>query len=553
MRTSNAWGAPGYEESMSPDEPMTGQVDDQGPVTLFARHVVVPAAIIAMVAAFLFYLLEVRSVLFEGVGGLGERETAFKQVGLCFAAATVLIARYGRVHGSINSESQSTYTAALAIATLLFMLQASGLAGFVPNILIIAAVWRFATGVTRALSLEGEIDQLPSPSRKRLYGLERLRIETFYKKQRDERGAAWATLSKVSRRKPDTHGNPVASVARLAALALLGFAVGEPFLLRAAPEVAERALADVIVFLFATALVLAAGSAAGTLRHTLNTGGRASAGVLPARIALAALLSVVVLAAALAIPGVQFKGQGGLRRTSSPGATGPGESQSDGRQSSEGRSDTREAPPGGYRGENGAAPRQRQSGDGRGPAPSVVPLVNALSVLGKLLLIPLVLVILILALLAIRTFRPTFPTLKDLLARLRGWLRARIPERKPRPAPVEDPFEDLWTLNSLPPRDAVLAAYRRLLAALEQAGHPRAERTTPYEHLNALPKRLTPVKAPSRELTDLYALIAYGDGVATDGERTLVIALLGKVMRALRGTHPPNPEEADSHLRVPQS
>jgi Domain of unknown function (DUF4129) len=523
---------------------MTARIDDQGPVTLFTRHVVVPAAIIAMVAAFLFYLLEVRSVF---LGGLGERETAFKQVGLCFAAATVLIARYGRVHGSTSNENRSFYTVVLAIATLLFMVQASGAASFVPNVLIIAAVWRFATGVTGALSLEGELDALPLPRGPRLYGLERLRFEAFKKKQ-EEKGISWGRNRNLSEKKPATHGNPVASVARLAALALLGFAVGEPFLLRAAPEVAERALADVIIFLFATALVLAAGSAAGTLRHTLTAGGRVSAGVLPARLALAAFLSVLVLATALAIPGVHFRGQGELRRTTSPGATHPGEGQSDGRQSSDGRSDTRDAPPGGNQGETGNAPQTQPQPKGSGqpppPVPGVVPLVNVLGVLGKLLLIPLVLGILLLALFAIRYFRPSFPTWRDLLARLQAWLRGKLPPPKPRSStPREDPFEDLWTLNSLAPRDAVLAAYRRLLLALDQAGHPRAERTAPYEHLNALPKRLTPIAEPARTLTDLYVVIAYGDGVAADGERTLVIAELGKIMRALRKTPASNPEE----------
>jgi len=515
---------------------MTARIDDQGPVTLFTRHVIVPAAIIAMVAAFLFYLLEVRSVF---LGGLGERETAFKQVGLCFAAATVLIARYGRVHASISNENHGCYTIALAIATLLFMLQASGAASFVPNVLIIAAVWRFATGVTGALSLEGEIDRIPFPRGLRLYGLERLRFEAL-KKQQEEKGIAWGRNAKLSETKPDTHGNPVASVARLAALALLGFAVGEPFLLRAAPEVAERALADVIVFLFATALVLAAGSAAGTLRHTLTAGGRVSAGVLPTRLALAAFLSVLVLASALAIPGVHFQGQGGLQRTNGSGSTGSGENRTDGRQSSKGKSDTREAPPGG---DQGSAPQPRPDGSRSNPVPGAVPLVNALNVLGKLLLIPLVLVLLLLALFAIRYFRPAFPRWRDLLARLQAWLRATLPQPKPRPVPVEDPFENLWTLNSLSPRDAVLAAYRRLLLALDQAGHPRAERTAPYEHLSALPKRLTPIAAPAQTLTDLYVVIAYGDGVATDGERTLVIAELGKIMRALRKTPSGSPEE----------
>jgi hypothetical protein len=519
---------------------VTARVDDQGPVTLFTRHVIVPAAIIAMVAAFLFYLLEVRSVF---LGGLGERETAFKQVGLCFAAATVLIARYGRVHGSANNANHGFYTIVLAIATLLFMLQASGAASFVPNVLIIAAVWRFATGVTGALSLEGELDHIPFPPGPRLYGLERLRFEAFRKKQ-EEKGIAWGRNAKRSQQKPDTHGNPVAAVARLAALALLGFAVGEPFLLRAAPEVAERALADVIVFLFATALVLAAGSAAGTLRHTLSAGGRVSAGVLPARLALAAFLSVLVLAAALALPGVHFQGQGDLQRTNSPGETGPGESRTDGRQSTHGRSDTQEGPPGGDRGENGTAPQPQPNGVRPSPAPGI-PLVNALSVLGKLLLIPLVLGILLLALFAIRYFPPAFPTWRDLLARLRDWLRARLPQPKPRSVPLADPFENLWTLNSLAPRDAVLAAYRRLLLALDQAGHPRAERTAPYEHLNALPKRLTPIAAPAQALTDLYVVVAYDDAVVTDGERTLVIAELGKIMRALRKTVPAGSEEAE--------
>jgi hypothetical protein len=508
---------------------MSGRVDAEGPVTLFARHVIVPAAIIAMVAAFLFYLLEVRSVL-----GLGDpyRETAFKQVGLCFAAATVLIARYGRVHSSFNDQNHGCYTAALAIATLLFMIQSSGGAGFLVSVLIITAVWRFATGVTRALSLEGEIDPFLPPQR-RLYGLERLRFEAFRKQQQDEKGAAWGTLGEVSRRRPDGHGNPVAAVARLAALALLGFAVGEPFLLRAAPEVAERALADVIVFLFSTGIVLAAGSAAGTLRHTLRAGGRVSPSVLPARIALAAFLAVLVLAAALAVPGVHFRGTGGLQWTDRPGETGTSDSRTDGRQSSDGKSDAQEEPGG----DRGRAPQPKPSGRGRpSPAPSVVPLVNVLSALGKLLLIPLVLAILVLAFLAIRYFRPALPSVRDLLARLRAWLRARFPERKPPPAPAVDPFADLWTLNSLPPRDAVLAAYGRLLLALEQAGHPRAERTAPYEHLSALPKRLGTVEAPAREITDLYALVAYGDGPVDDGQRTLVIAALGKMSRALRET-----------------
>ena len=500
------------------------EIQGQGPATLFTRHVVIPAAIIAMVAAFLFYLLEVRAVFLGG-------GTGFKQVGLCFSVATVLIARYSRVSGGGLDEGPGPgcYTAALALATLFFMMTSSSAASFLPNLLILAAVWRFATGVTRALSLEEEMD--PARQSLHFYGVERLGFEEFQRRQREEKGAAWGTLRKVGRKAPDAHGNPVASVARLAALALVGFAVGEPWLLRAQPALAERALADVIVFLFSTSLVLAAGSAAGTLRHTLRAGGRVAPGVLPTRIALAALLSVTVLAAALAIPGVRFRGHGQLRATDRPGETGTGDNQTDGRQSSTTRPNLKEGDL--QVGRRAAAPQ---------PQPATAEaafqdagLVQALSGLGRLLRIPLLLGVLFLALLAVRRLGFALPGWRDLLARLRAWLRGRLPERKPRPAPVRDPFAGLGTLAALPPRDAVLAAYGRLLLALDQAGHPRPERTTPYEHLNALPRRLHSFATPARTLTDLYVVVAYGDGPAIEADRAGVIAALEEVREISRG------------------
>jgi hypothetical protein len=495
--------------------------DQEGPVTLFTRHVVVPAAIIAMVTAFLFYLLELRSVFLGGGAG-------FKQVGLCFSVATVLIARYGRVSGA--DDSRGGYTAALALAILLFMLTRSSAASLVPNVLIIAAVWRFATSVTRALSLEGELD--PRPKEHRLYGLERLRFEAFRRRQQLEKPLAWGSR-RTPTQKPDAHGNPVAAVARLAALALLGFAIGEPFLLRAAPEVAERALADVIVFLFATGLVLAAGSAAGTLRHTLRQGGRVSPGVLPTRLALAALLAVAVLAAALAIPGVHFKGQGRLRSTNLPGKTGPGDNQTDGRRSTNAKSNAPgdQQPQGSRR-----APQQPDpdAEDGGEAAQAAASLIDALSGLGKLLRIPLLLGIPILVLIALLRLHALLPSWSNLLARLRGWLSRFLPKRKPRTAPVTDPFADLGSLAALPPPEAILAAYARLLAALDQAGHPRPERSTPYEHLAALPARLKPLAAPARRVTDLYVVTAYGNGKPTSADREQAVGALMEIHGLLR-------------------
>jgi hypothetical protein len=488
-----------------------GATTGRGPMTLLARHVIIPAAIIAMVASLLFYLLEVRAVFLSGGTGL-------KMVGFCFSAATVLIARYGRVSGEDADQGpgQGCYTVALAVATLLFMTIRSSAASFLPNLLILAAAWRFATGVTLALSLESELDPLDLADRSlELYGLERVRFEEFRRRQREENGAAWGTLWRVGRKAPDAHGNPVAAVARLAALALLGFALGEPWLLRAEPTLGERALADVIVFLFSTGLVLAAGSAAGTLRHTLRARGRVAPGVLPMRIGIAALLAVAVLAAALAIPGVKFQGHGRLRQADRSGPTGGGEGQSSGRHT-------------GDAGQLGSAPPQR----GRltpSEAPPGPSLVNLLSGLGRLLRIPLLLGVLFLALLAVRRLGSLVPGWKELLARLRAWLRGRLPERKPRPAPVRDPFADLATLAALPPRDAVLAAYGRLLLALDQAGHRRPERNTPYEHVNALPRSLQPIATPVRTLTDLYVAVAYGDSAATEHDRDGAIAALEEV------------------------
>jgi hypothetical protein len=491
-------------------------IDEEGPATHFARHVIVPAAIIAMVTAFLFYLLEVRSIF------LG-RGSAFKQVGLCFSAATVLIARYGRVHNPLNDDKQGFYTAVLAVATLLFMMQSSGAVSFLPNLLIVAAVWRFAKGVTEALSLEEEM--YAQRREHRLYGVERLRFEKFRLRRQEEKGPAWGTLWKVGRKRPDAHGNPVAAVARLAVLALFVFALGEPFLLRADPEVGRRALTDVIVFLFSSGVVLAAGSAAGTLRHALRAGGRVSPGVLPVRIALAALLCVTVLAAALTLPGVHFQVQGTLRATNEEGETGPGDNQSNGRQSSGKQSDTRDAAPQNGQPSLPKMPKTQPSPTGV-PLPVPGTLVSLLSVLGKLLLIPLVLGIVVAAFLALRHLRPSLPRCNSLFDRLRDWLRGLRPTPKPRPAPWTDPFAGLGTLAALPPRDAVLAAYGRLLLALDQAGHPRPERTAPYEHLSALPKRLQRIEAPARTLTDLYSLVAYGEGTPTDDDRRQVLAAL---------------------------
>lgn len=513
--------------------------EPEGVLSLLTRHVVVPAAMIALVSSFLFYLLEVRGLFFEDTG-------RFRQVGFCFAVATVLIARYGRV-GYVEIEKQGCYTVVLGGATLVFMLQASGPASLVPNLLIVAAVWWFATGVTNALSLESELGEEVIRPSLQVYGVERLRHEDFRRQQQAEKGVAWGMLLLLRKKlRPEVQGNPVVSVTRLVALALLGFALGEPLLLKAAPEVAERALADVVVFLFAAAVVLAAGSTAGGLRQTLAARGRVSPAVLPARIGVAALLAVVVLATALALPGVRFQGQGQPQTTERPG-------ESD--QPSSGRS--AEAGEGAVPGGGGEMPGP---GEGQGDRPAPRPgelgapslandLIESLSGLGKLLRILLLLALPVVALLALLRLSSKGLPWRGLLSRLGAWLRGLLPKRKPRPAaPPGDPFAGLDRLAGLPPRAAILAAYDRLLAALELAGHPRPPRAAPYEYLSALPYRLKPVAATARELTDLYVSVAYGDTEPSEEDRRRALSgLAALAARHEASLHPEPAKPASTH------
>ncbi|HEV7784072.1 MAG TPA: hypothetical protein VGQ28_01980, partial [Thermoanaerobaculia bacterium] len=88
---------------------MNGRDEDGGLdslATLFTHHVLVPAAVIAMVASMLFYLVDVRSAFLGG-------GPALKWIGFCFAVATVLIERYRYRGLSGDADLQGCYTVAL--------------------------------------------------------------------------------------------------------------------------------------------------------------------------------------------------------------------------------------------------------------------------------------------------------------------------------------------------------------------------------------------------------------------------------------------------------
>lgn len=502
------------------------------PGLLAIHHVVVPAATIAMVTSLLFYLVDVRSAFLGGGPQL-------KWIGFCFAVATVLIERYGRTTG--ESDSQGCYTLALTGATALVLLLAPWDTGVprlderLANLLIVAIVWRFATRVTRGLSPEsGE-----RPKATAFYGLDRLTLEAWQKKQAEETGRASPPLVTPP---PPIPKNPAASVARLAGVALVAFALGEPVLLRAAPQTGARALAAVIVFLFSAGLVMAAGSSMDALRRAERAGGRTDPSFLPWRLGLAAGCLILLLSAGLGVPGLEFRGSGLLRP---PKAPGEGEVQDRGYP---GTDQTKPGPQGQRR--PGEAPDKQAARPIPGPVPRpsgslggirdltgpAASLLRLLTGLGKVLIVPLVLVFLAVGIWKLVRLWPglggwsqRLQGLKDrwrsFLQKISAWLtwsREKKDDRRKGP----DPLARLEELDGLPPRESVLAAYQRFLLLLDRLGSPRPGKDTPYDLLNHLPQDLRLLEDPARTLTELYVQAAYSAEPVEHGARERAITAL---------------------------
>lgn len=503
---------------------------DESPATFVTHHVVVPAAVIAMVASFLFYLVDVRSAYLGG-------GPALKWIGFCFAVATVLIERYGR--SGEDAYLHGFYTWALAGATALVMLAAPWETQkrnpweMLANLVIVAAVWHFATRVTRGLSPEAGQDG----RRKAVFASDLLSIEPW---KRD--GETASRLSPRPKAPPAVPRNPAATVARLAAGALLAFALGEPVLLAASPRIGERALAAVVIFLFSTGVVLAAGSALAALRRVEGAGGYVSPRLVPGRVALAALLLGMVLASALAMPGLRFQGTGELRP---PTARGRGVDGDRGYQGTEnpGQPASRipdqvqgsEAPslPGG----TGQDSLQDPSRNSRSPGMRAGGLLGWLAAAGEWLRIPLILILLGAGLWGLVRLWPLLQGWRNRAAdrwrALLGRLAGLLPRPRRRDGPAADPLLGLEALLDLPSREAILAAYHRFLTLLEGLGHTRSGKATPYEILHGLPPYLRPLEAAARTLTDLYVLAAYAAEPVEPGARERAVTALQEI-RGLR-------------------
>jgi hypothetical protein len=503
---------------------------------MVTNHMIVPAAIIVMVGAFLFYLLEVRSVF------LGD-SSSLKRVGFLFGAATVLIARYGKTYGETGR--QALYTGLLAIATIIAMSRYStGVVNGVVNVLIVIAVWRFATGVTNNLDLE-EAER--KKEEYRLYGVERLnheKIEREYGLKHEPYIDAPGlkrekeTKKKKSSKKPwDAHGNPSTPVARLVVIAIIAFAVGEPIILSGPPEIGGRALVTVIVFLLASGIVLAAGSAIGTFRHTIISGGDASLSMVPIKITIGVILLVMILAAAITAPGIKYQGSGKLQPTQFKGK-GNIQGKEDNRSKRPGDKGKQQKTSSEKSSERGRKEQQSQSSRQQGSSESAShSFFNLFTKLGKLLIIPLILIIAGFVIYALVKLWPNLKTvrfgfmdrLRNLLEKLKGLFRSKREKSKPAAQVKRDPQKILKTIRGLPPREAILTAYDCLLAFFERLGHQRLTRVTPYEFLYSLPERFSYLSGPTIKLTELYVSTAYSQNVPTPSDSQAALEALSKL------------------------
>jgi hypothetical protein len=509
---------------------------DESPAAFLTHHVVVPAAVIAMVASFLSYLVDVRSAYLGGGPHL-------RWIGFCFVMATVLIERHGR--SMADAGLQGCYTWALAGATVAVMLIApweseSGHPGEkLANLLIIGVVWRFATRVTRELSPEAG-RQVRRPDERKAPSIW---------------NGAWAVETKSQPPPPSEPAarprNPAATVARLAAVALLAFALGEPVLLAAVPQTGVKALAAIVIFLFSTGIVLAAGSALDMLRRIQGAGVFVSPGLVPGRVALAAVLLAVVLASALAVPGLEFQGTGRLKP---PPVLGKGEEQNRGNQETlDPGQPSFNIPqgdlgndPGGSSGPTNASspgstsqdpfqrlPKRTPQAASLGPAGGMVAMLASI---GKWLLIPLILALVAAGIWGLVRLWPLLKGWRSkatdrwrtLLNRLSSLL-GRLPRPGRRDRSGADPMTGLDGLLERPSREAILAAYQRFLLLLERLGHTRPEKATPYEILTGLPPHLKLLEPPARTLTNLYVLAAYAAETVEPGARERSITALKEI------------------------
>ncbi len=466
---------------------------------ILTAHLVVPASATLASGAFLFFLIEVRGLYMPG-------SAALRFIGGCFVVATVLTERYVVTHDS--PARGRLYAAALIGVTFVAMAAQAG--GAVAHMLVLLPVWWVASRLTRKLSFDRDLDDLP-------------------------------------------HGDPAVALARVMLLALVVFAACEPLVMGASPAVTRRAFQSLLLFLLGGGVLLAAASALGTMRHVIDRRGFLRHSVLPFRVLLGMVLSLVLLAGALATPGLRLEGEGAHRVHLVRSRTGVSTPSSD--DVAEGGKGSASLPPSEKPKLAKGGKRSRQRGCG-GPVATLVaglmqvarPIAWALAALtGLLLLVSL-------AVALKNASRARGFGLRDRLAELGralgDRLRAALPRRSA-PAEPEPELPPLDTLAEAPPRAAVRAAYAHFLALLGRHGHSRAPEHTTQDTLAHLPSSLRPAAGDARRLTELYRQAAYGGRELSSGAREDALAALDGLV-GVGARMPGSPTMTERHHENPE-
>ena len=272
-------------------------------------------------------------------------------------------------------------------------------------------------------------------------------------------------------------------------------------------------------------------------------------GQLPGRIAVAFVVMLLLLALGLAMPGIEYQGSGALRPAApASGVEGDDSDQfevegEDSPQPMTDETGAEQPPQAEQRHNESSGEKKRRDSEtsserNEGRSPATPSLIGQLAELGKWLRYAVIIVIALLALWCLWWLLNHLSRarlwlsakvgrfLRQIWAGFRGLFRRREKERRGRPI---DPFADLDALRQQPPREAVVAAYSRLLAAFELLEHPRPERRTPYEFLASIPARLTWLARPAKDLTEIYVRVAYSETPADEKDRREAIAALEAV------------------------
>ncbi len=526
-----------------------------------AANVVVPASIMALFGALLHFLLDLRAVWLGGGAGL-------KWSGTLFIVAVVLIVRYGRVYGQAGR--QAGYIGLLAVVMGMSMFSLYEVGGVLPAgwsaalafptlAGAVGLVWWLAASTTRALDLDLRPPATPPP----LYGEALMRHEAW--KRGDpwppprEEGAVtapgepqplalrvmltiWEGLTGTG--EIDRGREPVVAVGRLALPALLIFALGEPLLLSAPPEVGARAALAMVVAYLSAGLLLSAGGALSVFWRVRDRGGRAHPMLIPVRAGVGAALVGVALVMALGAPGVNFEGTGerAIPEVRGGGSLRPGPKSEQGDYSGggdqPGEGQTGEGGDAGEGSGEGAGDGAGEGGQGDGgegsqtdsssprgsTAGAAGQLVGGLAALGQKLF--MVLAALVAMAVVFFTFQ-TLPHWGGWASQLAAWLRALRPER-PAAAPPRGPPPGPRGGGGSRGR---LAIYRRLEALAQARGCERPERWTASEFAARLPAPLRPATAEIRELTALYNRAAYAPGAVGEADRARGVEALRQAVR----------------------